>query len=105
LVPQPEQEARKEIDKLLTLTARFLRYVRRKPNKRVSTRKLRPVVHCSFTDWLRAMSGRSARRGCGQGSGGHQHTTVGYSQNDVAWRQAEYPAKTRQRDRFFALIK
>ncbi|HJX18167.1 MAG TPA: hypothetical protein VJ437_08220, partial [Acidiferrobacterales bacterium] len=76
-----------------------------KPNKCVSTRRLRLVVRCSVIGWLRAMSGQRARRGCGQGSGGHQHTTVGYNQNDVAWRQAEYPAETRQRDRFFALIK
>jgi hypothetical protein len=28
------------------------------------------------------MRGRRARRGCGQGSGGRQHTTAGYNQID-----------------------
>ena len=35
--------------------AKFLRYGRKKPNKCVSTRRLRLVVRCSVIGWLRAI--------------------------------------------------
>ena len=53
-----------------TAAARFLRYGRRKPNKCVSTRRLRLVLRCSVIGWLRAMSGRRARRAAGRAAVG-----------------------------------